>query len=153
LGALSAAHTDPQFHRSTRSSLSRLRTGDTDRHVAARMRERRIMLGVTQNQLAELVGITRQEVYKYERGVTGVGAGHLYRMAQALGVEVGYPFGSTVRGDTLVRTQGRRLLLELVRSFIAVPVRRHQEAIVSLARALAEPHPQPGPGSRGGTGS
>jgi transcriptional regulator with XRE-family HTH domain len=112
--------------------------GDINRHVGARMRERRIMLAVTQKQLAELIGITRQQVYNYERGITGIGSGHLYRIAQALGVEVGYYFEGTGRGDTFMRTPGRRLLLELARSFIAIPDRRHKEEIVSLARVLAE---------------
>jgi transcriptional regulator with XRE-family HTH domain len=139
MGALSAAHTGPQSHRNTRSDFSTLRTGDIDRHVGARMRERRIMLALTQKQMAELAGISFRQVYNYERGITGVGSGHLYRIAQALGVEVGYFFEGTDRGDAFMRTQGRRLLLELGRTFIAIPVRRHKEEIVSLARALAEP--------------
>jgi transcriptional regulator with XRE-family HTH domain len=107
------------------------------------MRERRIMLALTQKQMADLVGITFQQVYKYERGITGVGSGHLYRIAEVLGVEVGYFFEGTDRGDTFMRTPGRRLLLELGRNFIAIPVRRHKEEIVSLARALAEPDTAP----------
>jgi transcriptional regulator with XRE-family HTH domain len=139
MGALSAAHTDPRSHRTTRSGFSRLRTGDIDPHVGARMRERRVMFGLTQQQVADLVGITFRQVYNYERGITGVGSGHLYRIAQVLGVEVGYFFEGTGRGDTFKRVQGRRLLLELARNFVAIPVRRHKEEIVSLARALAEP--------------
>jgi transcriptional regulator with XRE-family HTH domain len=102
------------------------------------MCERRIMLGLTQKQMAELAGITFRQVYNYERGITGVASGHLYRIAQVLGVEVGF-FFETGRGDTFMRTPGRRLLLELARTFVAIPVRRHKEEIVRLARALAEP--------------
>jgi transcriptional regulator with XRE-family HTH domain len=82
---------------------------------------------------------TFRQVYNYERGITGVGSGHLYRIAQVLGVEVGFFFEGTGRGDTFTRVQGRRLLLELGRNFVAIPVRRHKEEIVSLARALAAP--------------
>src|SRR4051794_32727379 len=57
---------------------------EADRHVARRMRERRIMLGLTQQQVAELVGITYQQVHKYEAGGNRVSAGRLYRIAQAL---------------------------------------------------------------------
>jgi DNA-binding XRE family transcriptional regulator len=41
---------------------------DVDRHVGARMRERRIMLGLTQPQLADLIGVTYQQAHKYEKG-------------------------------------------------------------------------------------
>jgi transcriptional regulator with XRE-family HTH domain len=56
------------------------------------MRERRVMLGLTQQQMAELIGVTYQQAHKYEKGINRVAAGRLYRIAQALGVEVGYFF-------------------------------------------------------------
>ncbi|HLY58110.1 MAG TPA: helix-turn-helix transcriptional regulator, partial [Stellaceae bacterium] len=51
------------------------RTQDIDRHVGARIRERRIMLGLTQQQLADLIGVTYQQAHKYERGINRVSAG------------------------------------------------------------------------------
>jgi transcriptional regulator with XRE-family HTH domain len=54
------------------------------------MRERRIMLGLTQQQMAELIGVTYQQAHKYEKGINRVAAGRLYSIAQTLGVEVGY---------------------------------------------------------------
>src|SRR5262245_19747445 len=77
---------------STKPRPGRARAQDTDRHVGARMRERRIMLGVTQQQMAELIGVTYQQAHKYEKGINRVSAGRLYDIAQALGVEVGYFF-------------------------------------------------------------
>jgi transcriptional regulator with XRE-family HTH domain len=117
---------------------------DIDQRVSARMRARRIMLGLTQQQLAELIGVSFQQVYKYETGINRVSSGHLYTIAQALGVDVGYFFEGMGRDDTLMPTQQHRLLLrKLARDFIAIPDRRHQEEIVSLARALAEPEVGP----------
>ena len=72
--------------------VGRPRAQDVDRHVGARMRERRIMLGLTQQQMAELIGVTYQQAHKYEKGINRIAAGRLYHMAQALGVEVGYFF-------------------------------------------------------------
>ena len=66
----------------------RSRAQDIDRHVGARMRERRIMLGLTQQQIAELIGVTYQQAHKYEKGINRVAAGRLYHIAQALGVDV-----------------------------------------------------------------
>jgi transcriptional regulator with XRE-family HTH domain len=111
---------------------------DIDRHVGARIRERRIMLGLTLHQMAELIGLTYQQAYKYEKGVNRVSSGRLYRIAQALDVDIGYFFERTGRDEASRPTQQQRLLLEFVRYFVAIPSRRHREEIVSLARALAE---------------
>ena len=51
--------------------VGRPRAPDVDRHVGARMRERRIMLGLTQQQMAELIGVTYQQAHKYEKGSIG----------------------------------------------------------------------------------
>jgi transcriptional regulator with XRE-family HTH domain len=115
------------------------RPENINRHVGARIRQRRIMLGLTQQQLAELVGVTYQQAHKYEHGINRVAAGRLYIVAKVLGVDVGYFFEGLGGADTFRPTQQQRLLLELARNFMAIPHRRHQQEIVSLVRALAEP--------------
>jgi transcriptional regulator with XRE-family HTH domain len=65
---------------------------DIDRYVSSRIRERRMVLGLTTEQLAELIGVTRSQMQRYETGVTRIAAGRLYQIAQALGVDVGYVF-------------------------------------------------------------
>jgi transcriptional regulator with XRE-family HTH domain len=85
---------------STKPGPGRARAQDTDRHVGARMRERRIMVGLAQHQMAELIGVTYQQAHKYDKGINRVTAGRLYHIAQALGVAVGYFFeglGRTTR--------------------------------------------------------
>ena len=116
----------------------RARAQDVYRHVGARMRERRMMLGLTQQQMAELIGVTYQQAHKYEKGINRVAAGRLYHIAQALGVEVGYFFEGLGRDNAVKATPQQRLLLELGRNFIAIPTQA-PDAICSLARALAEP--------------
>src|SRR5271169_6104238 len=81
----------PRVASSTRRATSR--TQDIDRHVGARVRERRIMLGLTQQQLADLIGVTYQQAHKYERGINRVSAGRLFEVAQVLSVPVSYFFG------------------------------------------------------------
>ena len=111
---------------------------DIDRHVGARMRERRIMLGLTQQQMAELIGVTYQQAHKYEKGINRIAAGRLSTIAQALGVEVSYFFENAEADQASVEpSPQQRLLLELARSFVALPSRKHQEAICNLARVLA----------------
>ena len=70
----------------------RSRAQDVDRFVGSKMRERRIMLGLTQQQMAELIGVTYQQAHKYEKGINRIAAGRLFTIAQALGVDVSYFF-------------------------------------------------------------
>jgi transcriptional regulator with XRE-family HTH domain len=72
--------------------LGRPPAQDVDRHVGARIRERRVALGLTQQQMAELIGVTYQQAHKYERGLNRIAVARLHNIAQALGVEVGYFF-------------------------------------------------------------
>jgi transcriptional regulator with XRE-family HTH domain len=110
---------------------------DVDRHVGARMRERRTMLGLTQHQVAELVGVAYQQAYKYETGANRIAVGRLHQIAQALGVEPGYFFEGLGPGRAAEPRQ--RMMLKLARDFVRLPSRRHQEALCALARALAGP--------------
>ena len=113
------------------------RTQDVDRHVGARVRERRIMLGLTQQQLADLIGVTYQQAHKYERGINRVSAGRLYEIAQVLSVPVGYFFDGLQEHGARAVSPRERMCLELARNFAQIPNERHQEALSQLARVLA----------------
>ena len=114
----------------------RPRPQEVDRHVGVKLRERRLALGLTQQQLAEAVGITYQQELKYEKGVNRIAAGRLHAIAGALGVEPGYFFEDLDEGEPARPSAGQRRLLELSRSFAALS-RPQQEALAGLARALA----------------
>jgi transcriptional regulator with XRE-family HTH domain len=116
----------------------RARPQDVDRYVGARIRERRIMLGLTQQQMAELIGVTYQQAHKYEKGINRVAAGRLYGIARALGVEVGYFYEGLQTGRGFVPSPSRRMLLDLARNFLNIPDPSRREAVATLARALAE---------------
>ena len=76
------------------------------------------MLGLTQQQMAELIGVTYQQAHKYEKGINRIAGGRLYQIAQALGVEVSYFYdGVGGRSDDFKPTPQQRLLLELARNF------------------------------------
>ena len=126
----------------SRDGPPRSRAQDIDRHVGARMRQRRIMLGLTQQQMAELIGVTYQQAHKYEKGINRIAAGRLSRIAQALGVEVGYFYERMSQTPAAgAATPQQRLLLELARNFMALPSRKHQEAVCNLARVMANADP------------
>jgi transcriptional regulator with XRE-family HTH domain len=113
------------------------RTQDIDRYVGARIRERRIMLGLTQQQLADLIGVTYQQAHKYERGINRVSAGRLFEVAQVLSVPVNYFFDGLDQESERGISPRERMCLELSRNFAQIPNERHQEALSQLARALA----------------
>jgi transcriptional regulator with XRE-family HTH domain len=109
---------------------------DVDRRLGARLRERRIALGLTQQQVAELVGISHQQSRKYEAGANRISVGRLVALARALGVEVGYFLEGLGTDEPLRLTARQRQALELARDFAALP-RQQQEALAELVRTLA----------------
>ena len=87
-------------------------TGDPiDRYVGSRLRVRRLGLGMSQTTLGQTIGVTFQQVQKYENGANRVGASNLYKMAKALGIDVGFFYDgmpqSAVKGKGK-GTRGRR---------------------------------------------
>ena len=116
--------------------LGRSRAEDADRHVGARVRARRIALGLTQQELAEKVGITYQQAHKYEKGLNRIAAGRLAAIARALAVEPGHFFEGLGSGEPPRPTARQRQMIDLARSFAAL-TRPQQEALCVLARALA----------------
>ena len=126
----------------TKGMGGRSRALDVDHYVSLRIRQRRIMLGLTQQQMAELIGVTYQQAHKYETGINRISAGRLYQIAQALGVDIGY-FFDDIEPDQPAKAKAtemmpqQRMLLELARNFAAIGNRKHQDAICNLARVLA----------------
>ncbi len=87
-------------------------TAAIDDHVGARIRERRIMLGLTQQQLAEMIGVTYQQAHKYERGINRVSAGRLYEIARVLNAPVVYFYEGLGQAAPQPATPHQRMLLE-----------------------------------------
>ena len=73
-----------------------------DVHVGGRMRLRRMVVGMSQEKLGEHLQLTFQQIQKYEKGVNRIGAGRLYRISQALGVDVSF-FFEDLPGDVEAR--------------------------------------------------
>jgi transcriptional regulator with XRE-family HTH domain len=113
-----------------------------DAHVGKRIRHRRWMVGMTQQQLADKVGIKFQQIQKYETGMNRVSASRLWDVADALGVAISFFFEGL--GDGQVATgygQGDMMsdkeALELVRSYYAIPEAQRRR-LFDLARVLSE---------------
>lgn len=115
-----------------------------DVHVGKRVRHRRWMVGMTQQQLAERVGIKFQQIQKYETGMNRISASRLWDISAALGVPVSFFFeglsdsgaeaqSSSLPGDILADKEA----LELVRSYYALPETQRRR-LFELARVLSD---------------
>lgn len=114
------------------------RANAADRHVGSRIRERRVMMGLSQQQLARMIGVTYQQAHKYERGLNRISAGRLFEIAQVLGVPVSWFFeGLAAAAQPQEMSTRQRMCLELARNFALIDNEKHQEALSQMARALA----------------
>src|SRR5580698_10700122 len=121
-----------------------------DLHVGARMRLRRRMQGVSQEKLADALGLTFQQVQKYERGASRVSASKLYEIAAALRAPVSYFFDGLADPSSETDTESHPsdeqtvhafLMtaegLELAKLFPGLPRGRVRRRFLDLMRALA----------------
>lgn len=118
-----------------------LSASEVDRLVGDRIRRRRILMGLTQDQLGESLGISYQQIQKYETGANRVSAGRLYLIAARLDVSPGWffdPVKSDASSDDFDELGSSRLLMEFVRSFARIKDERLKTVLVSLVRAMAE---------------
>jgi transcriptional regulator with XRE-family HTH domain len=78
----------------------------TDKHVGSRVRMRRMMLGMSQEKLGDALGLTFQQVQKYEKGTNRIGASRLQQIAQILQVPVSFLFRRRAEPRTIGRHEG-----------------------------------------------
>ena len=67
-------------------------TGQIDKEIGSRMRMRRMLIGMSQEKLGEMLGLTFQQVQKYEKGTNRISVGRMIDIANVLGVEIGFFF-------------------------------------------------------------
>lgn len=113
------------------------RASDIDKYVGSKIRERRIMMGLSQQQMADMIGVTYQQAHKYERGINRISAGRLYEITQVLNVPISFFFDGLESADDQTAAPRQRMCLELARNFSNIENERHQEALSQMARALA----------------
>ena len=117
-----------------------------DVHVGGRVRMRRILLGMTQTDLADALELTFQQVQKNERGINRIGASRLYQLSHILGVPVEY-FFEGLEGDAPAASPDDVMLrietLKLVKAYYGISDPEVREALGRLIKAAAR-----GAGSR-----
>lgn len=118
-----------------------------DVHVGKRIRHRRWLVGVTQQQLAEKVGIKFQQIQKYETGANRVSASRLWDIAESLEVDVSFFFAGMENAEAGSETDGPSAVpsdilndkeaLDLVRSYYSIPEEQRRR-LFDLARVLSD---------------
>lgn len=132
-----------------------------DVYVGSRMRLRRVLKGYTQEKLGDVIGVTFQQVQKYERGTNRVSASRLYDIARVLGVEISFFFdgiddevtdrrhtqnlpekhgvevgpGAVKGWDPMTDTE----TLELVRAYWSMGADDQRKCFMALGKAMAKP--------------
>lgn len=119
-----------------------------DVHVGTRVRLRRTLLGMSQERLGDALGLTFQQVQKYERGANRIGASRLHDLAKALQVPIGFffddlpdsadqataPPASAIGEDDPMQ---RRETIELVRAYYRIPDATARRRLYELTRSIA----------------
>jgi transcriptional regulator with XRE-family HTH domain len=120
-------------------------------HVGSRVRLRRTLMGMSQDKMAKALGLTFQQVQKYERGMNRIGSSRLYHLSQILDVPVSFFFdempnevaaegggrGMSDADQDLYRpdTMPKRETLELVRAYYRIPDDRLRRKVYELVKA------------------
>ena len=122
----------------TVSNIEQLDAAEIDRHVGERIRRRRVMLGLTQEQLGEALGISYQQIQKYETGANRVSAGRLFMISQILEVGIATLFdGLGEDVDDAINNTSRHVI-ELVRAFSKISDEKIRGSVMSLVRTLSD---------------
>jgi transcriptional regulator with XRE-family HTH domain len=123
-------------------------TNEIDFHIGKRLRRRRRLLGLTQQQLAESVGIRFQQIQKYECGANRVSASRLFELAQSLDVPAQYFYdGLAVHDDDADETDvmspdilSQKETMDLVRAYYKLG-ERPRKRLLELAKSLEPSEP------------
>ncbi|AZL16123.1 helix-turn-helix domain-containing protein [Rickettsiales endosymbiont of Stachyamoeba lipophora] len=112
-----------------------------DQIIGKRIKARRIFLGFSRQELAEKIGVTHQQVQKYENGSNRISAGRLYAIAEAINVAMSFFFDNveeeSAANQAELPNEGQRMCIEVARNFMKINNQEFQSMINSLVKTLA----------------
>ncbi len=131
--------------------MNRKAPNPIDVHVGSRVRLRRVLIGMSQEKLGEQLGITFQQVQKYEKGTNRIGSSRLFRIAQILGVPVSFFFedipGQGTADQGFGETRSERYVvdfissaegLQLNKAFLRISDPKVRRKVVELVQAVSD---------------
>jgi transcriptional regulator with XRE-family HTH domain len=112
---------------------------EIDQFVGDKIYSLRLAKGLSRQQLAEVIGVTHQQLQKYEKGVNRISVGRLVLIAKALGKNINYFYEGIESNDTEpILTQHQRMCIEVSRNFMKIRSTDHQNAVNMLVRSLVK---------------
>jgi transcriptional regulator with XRE-family HTH domain len=135
----------------TSTRMAGKKPNPVDQHVGSRVRLRRMLLGMSQERLGESMGLTFQQVQKYEKGVNRIGASRLFQISKILDVPVQFFFEEAPHAEPratpgmgeadseafILEFLNSREGLELNRAFVKIGDPKVRKSVVDLVRALS----------------
>lgn len=117
-----------------------------DLHVGSRLRIRRLMLGLSQHGLGNRVGLTFQQIQKYEKGVNRIGAGRLFQLGRAMGVDVQFFYDEFDEGGDVTAPKQDRIMdmlasndgMQLCRHYADISDEHVKRSVLELIKTLSD---------------
>jgi len=109
-----------------------------DENIGRRVWRLRLEMGQSRQQLASKIGVTHQQLQKYETGANRISVGRIAYIANALKKPVAYFFEGVYEDDYELPTEHQRMTIEMSRSFMRIKNPKHQYLVNELVRGLAD---------------
>lgn len=111
---------------------------EVNQAVGEKVKERRLSLGLSRAEIADLVGVSQQQFEKYEKGLNRISAGMLAAIASSLQVEPAYFFQEVILNTPKATSSHQRLALELSRNFLNIENPQHRRLVMIATNILSE---------------
>jgi len=109
---------------------------ETDRTIGMKINQLRLSMGITRQEMAEQLGITHQQLQKYEKGINRISASRLADVAVILKVHVGYFFDEGKKSESLEHIERQRVCVDIIRDFVQIKSADQQDAIRRLIKTM-----------------
>ena len=111
-----------------------------DKYIGEKIYSLRLAQGLSRIQLAQFIGVTHQQLLKYEKGINRLSVGRLILLAKALGKDMSYFYEGLddSNSDEKVITQHQRMCIELSRNFMKIKNSNHQTTVNILVKTLSK---------------
>lgn len=112
---------------------------EVDKYIGGRIYSLRLAQGLSRQQLSKIIGVTHQQLQKYEKGTNRISVGRLVLIAKALSKDTSYFYEGLEAADSEpVATQHQRMCIEVSRNFMKIENSEHQTAVNTLIKLLSK---------------
>ena len=109
-----------------------------DKLIGGKIYSLRLYKGLSRQQLSSVIGVTHQQLQKYEKGTNRISMGRLVLIAKALGQALDYFYADLDKDQEPILTKHQRMCIEISRNFMKIQSAEHQSAVSALIRSLVK---------------